>query len=56
MTATPRRQRACRTGSAPGMRASLGRSHLRAALSLHALLRDKHEGLNRGNADPPVIW
>lgn len=38
------------------MSESLGRSLIRAALTLNALLRDKHEGLNRGNADPPVTW
>lgn len=46
---------ACASGSALGTRQSLGRSLLRAALMLNALLRDKHEGLNRGNADPPAI-
>lgn len=39
-----------------GLRESLDRLLIRAALTLHALLRDKHEGLNRGNADPPVTW
>ncbi len=44
------------SGSYLGMCESKGRSLIRAALMLNALLRDKHEGLNRGNADPPVIW
>ncbi len=47
-----RHLRAC----APGMRVSRGLALLRAALMLNALLRDKHEGLNRGNADPPIAW
>ncbi|MCK6488968.1 MAG: hypothetical protein L6R48_11670 [Planctomycetes bacterium] len=38
------------------LRQSLGQSLLRAALMLNTLLRDKHEGLNRGNADPPATW
>lgn len=46
-----RHLRAC----APRMRESRGLA-LRAALMLNALLRDKHEGLNRGNADPPIAW
>lgn len=56
MKVIPRRLRACSSGRSPGMRESLGRSLIRAALSLNAFLRDKHEGLNRGNADPPVTW
>lgn len=44
------------SGCAPVMRASLGRSLIRAALTLNVLLRLKHEGLNRGNADPPMTW
>jgi len=42
------------TGEIAGLRASLLQSLMRSALTLNALLREKHEGLNRGNGDPPV--
>lgn len=44
----------CEQGCAP--EGPLRQSLLRAALMLNTLLRDKHEGLNRGNADPPTAW
>ena len=56
MMVAQRHLRACTCERSLWMRESLVRSLIRAALSLNALLRDKHEGLNRGNADPPVTW
>ena len=50
------RQNASATGRVVGLRGSLDRSLIRTALDLNGLLRDKHEGLNRGNADPPGTW
>jgi len=50
------RQSASATGRVVGLRGSLDRSLIRTALALNGLLRDKHEGLNRGNADPPGTW
>lgn len=41
-------------GLIAGLRQSISKQRIRAALTLNALLRDKHEGLNRGNADPPL--
>ncbi len=31
-------------------------TELRSSIALICLLREKHEGLNRGNADPPASW
>lgn len=50
---TPR-QHAGVVGHATGLRASLLQAHIHSALTLNALLREKHEGPNLGNPDPPV--
>jgi len=49
-------QSATASGRVVGLQGSLDHLLIRIALALNALLRDKHEGLNRGNADPPVAW
>lgn len=55
---TSRSGRPLPSGSPPrrvlGARNALDSSSIRMALALNSLLRDKHEGLNRGNADPPI--